>query len=123
MENGNATNTGSSLDLTKWGLAVVLVIIAVAGNAYFSEQPFLYRLVGVVLLIGGAGFVASTTVKGSQLVALIKDARAEARRVVWPTKQETWTTSAIVVVVVLISALILWGVDYLLGASVSYIIG
>lgn len=123
MENGKPVNASSSLDLAKWGVSFVLVLIAIAGNAYFSDQPFLYRLVGVVVLIGAAGFVAATTVKGSQLVALIKDARAEARRVVWPTKQETWTTSAIVVVVVLISALILWGVDYLLGASVSYIIG
>lgn len=121
MENGKPTN--ASLDLAKWGAASLLALVAVVGNAYFAEQPFLYRLVAVVLLIGASCYVVSTTHKGSELVSLLKDARAEARRVVWPTKQETWTTAAIVVVVVLVSALVLWGVDYLLGSLVSSVIG
>lgn len=121
MENGKPTN--ASLDLAKWGVASLLALVAVAGNAYFAEQPFLYRLVGVILLIGASCYVVSTTHKGGELVSLLKDARAEARRVVWPTKQETWTTAAIVVVVVLVSALVLWGVDYLLGSLVSSVIG
>ena len=123
MDSTNAVSTKSSADIIKWVLALLLVGIAVVGNAYYAEQPFLYRLVGVVALIAVSVFVASTTGKGIQLVALFKDARAEVRRVVWPTKQETWTTAAIVVVVVLVSALILWGVDYMLGSLVSYIIG
>lgn len=123
MDNTNSVSTKSSADIIKWVFALLLVGVAVVGNAYYTEQPFLYRLVGVVALITVSCFVASTTSKGIQLVALFKDARAEVRRVVWPTKQETWTTAAIVVVVVLVSALILWGVDYMLGSLVSYIIG
>lgn len=123
MDNLNTASAKPSVDIARWVLALLLVGVAVVGNAYYADQPFLYRLIGVVVLMAVSIFVASTTSKGVQLVALFKDARAEVRRVVWPTKQETWTTAAIVVVVVLISALILWGVDYVLGSLVSNIIG
>ena len=42
---------------------------------------------------------------------------------VWPTKQETLQTTGIVVLVVAIMALILWGLDWALGAIISSIIG
>lgn len=123
MESGTAVKEKSGLDTAKWVASALLVAAAVVGNSFFSEQAFLYRLIGVVALIGAAGFIFSTSSKGVQLLALFKDARAEAKRVVWPSKQETWSTAAIVVVVVLVSALILWGIDYLLGSLISFIIG
>lgn len=123
MDGSKVFGANSSIDTLKWIVSVLVIVGAIVLNAYFDDQPFLYRLVGVVALISMGSFVASTTVKGVQLVSLVKDARAEVRRVVWPTKQETWTTAAIVVVVVLVSALILWGVDYALGALVSFLIG
>ena len=42
---------------------------------------------------------------------------------VWPTRQETLQTTAIVVVVVLIVGLMLWGLDSLLSWLVSGAIG
>lgn len=123
MDNSKSESNKSGLDAAKWVVVVLLTSLAIGANAYFTEQPFLYRLVGVVLLLAVAAFVLSTTDKGAQLISLAKDARAEVRRVVWPTKQETWTTSAVVVVVVLLSALILWLVDFALGSLISYLIG
>ena len=54
---------------------------------------------------------------------LIKDARGEIRRVVWPTWEETTQTTMIVLVLVLIFALILWALDSLLSWLVSSVIG
>lgn len=42
---------------------------------------------------------------------------------VWPTRQETTQTTLIVVAVVLVMALLLWGLDSLLGWLVSMIVG
>ncbi|TIR54961.1 MAG: preprotein translocase subunit SecE, partial [Mesorhizobium sp.] len=47
----------------------------------------------------------------------------EIRKVVWPTRQETTQTTLIVVAVVLVMALLLWGLDSLLGWLVSLIVG
>ena len=53
---------------------------------------------------------------------LIKDARGEIRRVVWPTRDETVQTTLIVLVLVLIFALILWLLDSGLSWVVSSIL-
>ncbi|WP_438504165.1 preprotein translocase subunit SecE [Acinetobacter towneri] len=53
----------------------------------------------------------------------MKEARVEIRKVVWPTRQETMQTTLIVVAVVLVMALLLWGLDSLLGWLVSLIVG
>lgn len=49
--------------------------------------------------------------------------KAEARKVVWPTRQETTQTTLIVVAVVLLMSLLLWALDSLLGWLVSLIVG
>ena len=70
-----------------------------------------------------AGFVALQTAKGQSFFNLVKEARIEIRKVVWPTRQETTQTTLMVVAVVLVMALLLWGLDSLLGWIVSSIVG
>ena len=70
-----------------------------------------------------AAFIALQTAKGQAFFGLLKDARTEIRKVVWPTRQETTQTTLIVVAVVLVMALLLWGLDSLLGWLVSTIVG
>ena len=70
-----------------------------------------------------AGWVASTTERGGALWQLLKSSRTEIRKVVWPTRQETTQTTLIVVVFVFIMALILWGIDSVLGWLVGMVIG
>ncbi len=125
MSANTATETAESspANVAKWVVVAILIAAAVVGNSYFSQQPVLYRVLGVVLLSVIAALVASQTTKGREFVGLLKDARAEVRRVVWPTKQETAQTTGIVVLVVIFMSLLLWLLDLGLGAAVSSIIG
>ena len=70
-----------------------------------------------------AGFLALQTERGKALWDLLKEARTEIRRVVWPTRQETTQTTFIVVALVVVFSLILWGLDSLLSWFVSSFIG
>ncbi|MNC23441.1 preprotein translocase subunit SecE [compost metagenome] len=121
--NAKAENKDSRLDILKWSAATILVAVAVVGNQYFSAEPLLYRVLGIVVLAVAASFVALQTAKGGAFFALAKEARTEIRKVVWPTRQETTQTTLIVVAVVLVMALLLWGLDSLLGWLVSLIVG
>ena len=121
--SANASNESSSLDVLKWGVVFVLVGVGVAGNAYFSEESFLYRVLALLVLAVVAGFVALQTAKGRGLWALLKEAKAEIRKVVWPTKAETRQTTLIVTAVVIVVGLLLWAMDSLLSLIVSGIIG
>jgi len=113
----------SPIDVVKWVFVAILVAVAVVGNAYFDEQPFLYRVLGVVAVALIAAVVAAQTIRGRAFIQLLKEARAEVRRVVWPTKQETAQTTGIVVLVVVLMSLILWALDTLFGWAISSVIG
>ena len=65
----------------------------------------------------------SLTEKGSEFLTLVKGSRTEIRKVVWPTRQETTQTTLIVFVFVIITGLILWGLDSVLGWLASLILG
>ncbi|TDF86029.1 preprotein translocase subunit SecE [Pseudomonas sp. H9] len=113
----------SRFDLLKWLAVVALVVVGVVGNLYYSASPILYRVLALLVLAAVAGFIALQTAKGKSFFTLVKEARTEIRKVVWPTRQETTQTTLIVVAVVLVMALLLWGLDSLLGWLISLIVG
>ncbi|SDI27638.1 preprotein translocase subunit SecE [Pseudomonas benzenivorans] len=121
--NAQAEAKDSRLDLLKWLVVAALVVVGVVGNQYFSAEPILYRVLALLVLAVLAGVVALQTTKGQAFFGLAKEARVEIRKVVWPTRQETTQTTLIVVAVVLVMALLLWGLDSLLGWLVSLIVG
>ena len=121
--NVKAEAKDSRFDLVKWLVVAALVAVGVVGNQYFSAEPVLYRVLGLVVLGAVAAFVAFQTARGQAFAVLLKEARVEIRKVVWPTRQETTQTTLIVVAVVLVMALLLWGLDSLLGWLVSLIVG
>lgn len=112
------------LDPLKWIIITILIAVGVVGNWYFaSNVSVFYRVLGLLVLAALAVFIGLKTYKGQLFFNLAKSARAEIRKVVWPTRQETKQTTLIVVVVVLVTALILWGLDTLFGWLVSLIVG
>ena len=121
--NVKAEAKDSRFDLVKWLVVAALVVVGVVGNQYFSAEPVLYRVLGLVALGAVAAFVAFQTARGQAFAVLLKEARVEIRKVVWPTRQETIQTTAIVLVAVLLVGLMLWLIDTVLGWAMSGIIG
>jgi len=116
-------NQSSSLDWLKWAVVVAIVLGGVYANSYFATESLLLRTLGILVLAGVAGWIASQTVRGRAFIDLCLEARVEIRKVVWPTRQETTQTTIVVLVVVFIVALILWLLDWGLNGIVSVIIG
>lgn len=119
----SVSGAGKGLDVLKWLVVVALLAGAVIGNAYYADQPLLYRAIAGVVLVMAAAAVAMTTAKGREFNGFRREAMIELRKVVWPTRPETMQTTFIVFVVVAIMAVILWLLDLLLGWAVSSIIG
>ncbi len=110
-------------DLFKWLVVVFLICAVVFANSYYSDFSVLYRSLGVIAVGAIAAVIAASTGKGKAFTGMLKEARIEVKKVVWPTKQETLHTTAIVAVIVFVMALILWGLDALLGFIISSLIG
>ena len=117
-----ATNTetqGSMFDTVKLLLALMLLIAGIAGFYYFSEESLLYRVLGLLFVVGVAIGISATTVKGKGLLGFLGSSRTEVRKMVWPTRAETMQTTLMVFILVVILAIFLWFVDMLLGAGVK----
>ena len=52
-----------------------------------------------------------------------REVRAEARKITWTTRKETWITSVMVFIMVLIAAAFFWIVDTGLGFASRFILG
>jgi preprotein translocase subunit SecE len=118
-----ADSSASRFDLVKWLVVFVLVAAGVVGNQYFNAESLLYRVLALVALGLFAAFVALQTDRGRRFATLLKEARVEIRKVVWPTRPELVQTTVIVLVFVLVVALILWGMDSLISLLVAGFIG
>ncbi|MGB4342359.1 MAG: preprotein translocase subunit SecE [Moraxellaceae bacterium] len=115
--------SGSKLDAVKWLVVVALLVAATLGNQYGADASVWLRAGGIALACALALGLAWTTAQGQSLVDVSRKSWVEAQRIVWPSKDETWQTTLIVLGVVLLSSLLLWGIDTLFGWGISAIIG
>lgn len=114
----------SARDTALLWLAVAICIASITGFYWFEgEYNALLRVVG--MLAGGAlaVLVALQSRQGHAAWLVVRDSRTELRKVVWPTRKETAQTTAIILVVVLILAIMLWGVDSLLLMGLQALTG
>lgn len=120
---GKAEAERSGLDTAKLVAAVLLVVAGVVAFYWFEANSLLYRVLGLLAIVGMAIGIFFTTTPGRSLWIFLNDSRNEVRKMVWPTRAEALQTTLIVILVVIIVAIFLWLVDMFLGWSVRSIIG
>ena len=111
MTTQNVETVSSKVDIVLVALAVLAAAAGVLGFTFLTDQPTLAR-VGV--LIGGlavALVVAWLSQPGKRFIAYGRESYEETRRVVWPSRKETMTTTGIVFGFVVIMAVLLFVVD------------
>ena len=113
----------SGLDALKLLLAVVIVGAGVAGFYLFEQYPLVLRVLAFLALTAVGIFVALQSERGRAIRRFLLDSRAEVRKVVWPSRQETVQTTLIVFAVVIAMAVFLWLVDLVLLEIVRVVTG
>src|SRR5688572_25885154 len=109
-------------DIVKYVLAVALVAGGVFAFYWFEQWATALRALAVFgRLVAGAG-VFLTTRKGAQTVEFLSEARFELRKVVWPTRQEAWRTTGVVMIAVLVLGLLLAGFGLVIQSAVKYLL-
>jgi preprotein translocase subunit SecE len=124
MSNNGQVKAVSGLNVVKWLCVMAVLAVGIYGNDSYKNIYSVYeRALPLLLMAGVAIFIAMQTIQGEAFARLVKESRAEIRRVVWPTRQEATQTTLIVALVVFVMALILWALDWSLNQLVSLIIG
>ena len=65
-----------------------------------------------VLAGQAVGADAPTPKKRTSIPQFFSQVRAEGRKIVWPSRKETWITSVMVFIMVIIAAIFFWIVDW-----------
>jgi len=111
------------MDKIKLSFSVLIFVGGIVASYMLADMPMVVRVLSVLIGFGQSNVVLSYTDKGRELIQFCKEAITETKKVVWPTKKETIQTTGIVVVFVLIMALVLWGIDSILGSLIRMILG
>lgn len=111
MTTQNIETVTSKADLALVALAVLAAAAGVLGFTFLTAEPTLVR---VGALLGGlvAGVViAWFSQSGKRFLAYARESYEETKRVVWPSRKETVSTTGIVFGFVALMALFLFVVD------------
>ena len=111
MASTQVETVSTNADKAKLGLALVLVLVSLAGFYMLSKQGQLAQW-GILV----AGLVAAVVVfvsseLGKQFIAFGRDSVREVKKVVWPARKEAVQMTAYVFGFVVIMAMFLWLTD------------
>jgi preprotein translocase subunit SecE len=109
-------------------LLLLLSFAALVGGivAFYALAGQLNVTVRVLLVLGGLGAAAALayqTASGKTMWGYIRGSQVELRKTTWPTRQESLQATLMIAVVVLIAALLLWGLDSALLWGVKSVTG
>ena len=110
-------------DKVKLGVAIVIVIAGVAGYYLLADQALWVRWLPVIgSLVLGAVVVALSRY-GAEFRRFLELSRIELRKVVWPTRDETLKTTAVVFLFVAVAGVFFWLLDLVLAWATRTLTG
>jgi preprotein translocase subunit SecE len=113
---------GSANSAPVW-MAGVLLFAGVAGYYLLDGQDAWLRWLCVVAGFAAGAAVFGFSASGRVFRAFLGDARNELRKVFWPSKNETWITTALVFGFAIIAGLFFWLLDLFLAWATRLLTG
>jgi preprotein translocase subunit SecE len=122
--NEQTENTGVRvIDALKLVLAATALVGGVVIYYWFGEQPVAIRVLAVLAGLAAGLVLLYWSLPGRELWSYVQASRVELRKMVWPTRQDTWRTTLVVFVFVLALAVFFWLVDMLLAWGARHVTG
>jgi preprotein translocase subunit SecE len=111
------------VDKIKLAIAVLVIAAGIYGYYHYADQALLYRVLGLLVVIGIAIAIALTSGPGKAALSFGRSAALEVRKSVWPSRRETTQTTLIVMVMVMLVGVMLWLFDMFLAWAMKLLIG
>ena len=121
MNDDRQQKAGGS-NLLLW-VAGGLLLAGVAGYYVLEAQPGWIRWASVVAGLAAGALVFGLSAGGREFWQFMLDSRSELRKVFWPTRNETWITTAVVFGFAVIAGLFFWGLDLILAWATRALTG
>lgn len=107
----------------KWIFIGILMLLGLTLDYFYGAYSIVLRIIGWCVFLLLLSAFLYTTNKGAAFVSFVREAQVELRKVFWPTRQETLQVTFFVAVMVLILALVLWGMDSVLVFLLGWLTG
>lgn len=111
------------LSVILWIAVLALIVGGVWANYQYQMIDTSVRIIAWVVLVVVCLGLAVLTSQGKRALGFAKAARAELRKVVWPTRQETVRMTMVVIALVIVLSLIIWGLDSFLFWAIGLLTG
>ena len=111
MASTEVQTVSTAADKAKVGLAIALLIAALAGFYLLAKQGPIVQWLTLVAGLVAAVVVFALSEPGKQLLAFGRDSVREVKKVVWPTRKEAVQMTLYVFGFVVVMALFLWLTD------------
>ena len=111
----------NAADIGKLVLAGLVLAAGVFAYSWFSNDagiPSSVRMLGVLAALVISLAIAAFTALGRRVRNFLAESQFEMRKVVWPTREETLKTTAIIIVVVIVLSLMLGLIDLILKSVI-----
>lgn len=119
-----AAEKASPRDNVLWGLGLLVLAAGVVGFFFYADDVItLYRVLGLLAAVVAFGFIVGRTERGRDMFGFVRETDEQRRKVVWPTRQETFQTTLIVLVITIIVAILLFFMDSIFGWLIRRLIG
>ncbi|WP_063674421.1 preprotein translocase subunit SecE [Dyella thiooxydans] len=108
-------------DIGKLVLAGLVLVAGIGAYSWYDgvgKVPQSVLLIGVLASIVASLAIAAFTEPGRRLKGFIAESQFELRKVVWPNRDETIKTTAVIIVVVIVLSLLLGLIDLILKSVV-----
>ena len=112
-----------ALDAAKLAASLLVLAAGIVGFYWFNEEPVYIRVPALLVAVGISLALFFITSNGRVIWGYMQGSRTEVRKMVWPTRQETFQTTLTIFIVVGLLGVFLWLIDMLLLNAVRFITG
>ncbi len=114
MNDNVGQEQSSLLDTLKLLGSVLILLVGIVSYYYLVQVSILFRVLMVLASVVVSLIIFFQTQRGKTLWEFFQGSRVEIKKVIWPTRQETFQTTLTVFVFVLIMGIFFWLLDFLL---------
>ncbi len=111
MTTQNVETVASKTDFAIVAVAIIATAAGVLGFTFLTEQPMLVRIGALVGGLAAGIAIAWFSEPGRRFIAYARESYQETKRVAWPARKETVSTTGIVFGFVALMAIFLFIVD------------